>query len=84
MGGATQPTWREALEHGSSYQRETTHISTMSPTLDLVCEKREREGERRREKEREREERERERRGELMTKFSELCRSIISSSLHTN
>jgi hypothetical protein len=52
MGGATQPTRRETLEHGSSYQRETTHISTMSPTLDLVCELREgRERERDRERE---------------------------------
>ena len=36
VGGAIQPTRGEALEHGSSYQREATHISTVSPTLDLV------------------------------------------------
>ena len=40
VGGATKPTRREALEHGSSYQRETTHISTVSPTLDLLRERR--------------------------------------------
>ena len=47
VGRATQPTRREALEHGSSYQCEATHVSTVSPTLDLVGVLRERETERR-------------------------------------
>ena len=28
-------TWRETLEHGSSYQSKATHVGTVSPALDL-------------------------------------------------
>ena len=44
VGGATQPTRGEALEHGSSYQCEATHVSTVSPTLNLLRERERRGG----------------------------------------